>query len=130
MKSKILKNCLEIARRHNNSLKHPQWDCYKHFSFIIQNNKIVEWGMNRKGDAYVNGFNDYSKVHSEIDAYFKARGLMDKSDPFEIVNIRLTKTFRIKSSNPCKCCWNFMKKLNCKRIWFTTDLGEFAVLHF
>lgn len=130
MKSKILKNCMDIARKHNNPISHPNWETYKHFSFIIFNNKIIEWGMNRNASPYVNGFKSYSKIHSEIDAYFKARGLMAKNDSFEVVNIRLNKSSMIKTSQPCKCCWNFLKRLNCKRIWFTTKMGEFASLSF
>jgi len=130
MKRKLLQECLTIAHKNNTPTKHPQWNCYKHFSFIIHRNKIVDWGTNRAGSPLTFGYEPYSKIHSEVDAYFRAKGLMRKGELFEVVNIRLTKGFKLKSSSPCKCCWNFLRNLGCKRIWFTTDTGEFANLFF
>ena len=131
MKKKVIQECLDISIRNNNPLNHPQWACYKHFSFIIQRNKIVDWGTNRAGTPFANmGYEAHCKIHSEVEAYRKARGIMDKSLPFEVVNIRLIKNGQIRSSCPCKCCWNFLKNLGCKQISFTTDMGNFANLKF
>ena len=71
------------------------------------------------------GYAPYTKIHSEMDAYSKARGIMDMDEPFESVNIRLTKTGLIKDSRPCNRCFVILKSLDCKRIWFTTDNGTF-----
>lgn len=131
MKSRVLNTCLDIAFKNNNPIKHPEWECYKHFSFIVQDNKIVEWGTNRRGSSFTFlGYEPYQKIHSEVDAYFKAKGIMDKHVDFEVVNIRLTKTGMIKASNPCKCCFAFLKNLGCKRIWFTTGVENFACMSF
>jgi hypothetical protein len=122
---------LDIAARNNNSLKHPEWGCYHHFSFIIQKNKILEWSTNRRGDALTFlGYEPHQKIHSEVDAYKKAKGIMDRSLPFEVVNIRLTKTGRISTSEPCKCCFAFLRNLDCKSVHFTTDIGSFASIRF
>jgi deoxycytidylate deaminase len=130
MKTKVIKECLNIAKM-NNTPNHPQWDCFHHFSFIIQRNKIVKWGMNRSGTASIRlGFEPSQKIHSEVDAYFKARTFIDDSIPFEVVNVRLTKTFIVKESCPCKCCWSFLKRLGCKRIYYSTNMGEFANIVF
>jgi len=131
VKNRILNECLTIAFKNNNPIKHPQWDCYKHYSFVIQNHKIVEWGTNRRGSSFTFlGYEPYQKIHSEVDAYFKARGIMDKGVPFEVVNIRLTKNGTLRDSNPCKCCFAFLRNLGCKAIWFSTDLENFASLRF
>jgi len=131
MKKKLLAECLNIAIKNNTPLKHPQWDCYKHFSFIIQNNKIIEWGTNRQGSAMIYlGYAPYQKIHSEVDAYFKARGIMDRNKPFEVINIRLNKTSHLKVSNPCKCCLAFLNHLGCKRIWYSTDNEIFLNISF
>ena len=131
MKKKIINECLNIALKHNTPIKHPQWDCYKHFSFIIQKNKIVDWGTNRMGSSMTFlGYEPHQKIHSEVDAYFRARGIMNKSNTFEVVNIRLNKSNHMRSSNPCKCCFAFLKNLGCKRIHFSTDLEEFANIIF
>lgn len=127
MKTRILKNCLEIAFKNNNPTNHPQWECYKHYTFLIQNNKIISWGTNRAGSSFTYlGYEPYQKIHSEVDCWKKSKGIMDKNISFEIVNIRLTKTGMIRDSSPCKCCFAFLKNLGCKRIWFSTDVGSFA----
>lgn len=127
MKRKLLNQCLNIALKNNTPIKHPQWKCYHHFSFIIQKNKIVDWGTNRESPplTYL-GYDTYTKMHSEVDAYFKAKGIMDKREDFEVVNIRLTNTHSIRESAPCKCCFAFLENLGCKKVWFTTEIGKFA----
>jgi len=127
MKRKTLLQCLTIAVKNNPD--HPERDCYRHFSFIIQNHKILEWGTNRRSSPLTFlGFPSHSKMHSEVDACYKAKGIMSKDD-FEVVNIRLSKKNNIKESQPCKCCYAFLKHLGCKKIWFTTTTGNFAVIY-
>ena len=131
MKRKLLKVCLDIALRNNTPIKHPQWSDYHHFSFIIQRNKLVEWGTNRFSDPLTFlGYFPYSQMHSEIDAYFKARGIMARDLTFEVVNVRLTKTHLVRGSSPCKCCFAFLKNMGCKKVWFTTEVGNFASMGF
>ena len=131
MKTKILTTCLNIALKNNNPLKHPEWESYKHFSFVIQNGKIVEWGTNRKGSSisYL-GYLPYQKIHSEVDAYSKARGIMDKRYSFDIINIRLGKKNQLLPSSPCKCCSAYLRHLGCKSIWFSTNIENFACVKF
>jgi len=126
MKTKMLKYCLSIALKNNNANNHPQWDCYKHYSFIVQDNKVLEWGTNRAGEAIVVlGYEPHQKIHSEVDAYRRAKHWLNNLN-FEVVNIRLTKTNKVKASNPCKCCTAFLKSMGCRTIWFTTDTEMFA----
>lgn len=122
MKRTILEECHRIALSNIKQKKHPQWSCYKHFSFVIQDNKIVEWGMNRSAEPLI-GYPSHGKLHSECDAYFKARGLLDNSKPFIVVNIRMGTMGQLKLSKPCACCQQFLKRLNCREIWFSTELG-------
>ena len=131
MKRRILNNCLDIALKNNNALNHPQWDYYHHFSFIISTSgKIVEWGVNRRSSPLsLLGYADHSKMHSEIDAYFKAKGLI-RNEKFDVVNIRLTKTSRVASSKPCACCFGFLKKTGARKIYFTTNINSFACIIF
>jgi len=127
MKRKILDICLNIAIRNLPNNTEP----YCHYTFLVQRNSIVEWGKNRRGPPLTFlGYESHTKMHSEVDAYFKAKGIMIKNEPFEAVNIRLTKTGSIKNSCPCKCCLAFLKGLKCKRVWFTTDLENFARMDF
>jgi hypothetical protein len=124
MKKRILQECLRIAKEHNKPELHPEWGCYHHFSFVIVDNKILEWGTNCKGDPLISlGYPKWGKIHSEYAAWKRAKGLMNKKDYFSVVNIRLTKQGVISESKPCSCCFNFLKDQNCKHIWFTTDIG-------
>lgn len=126
MKRKLLNDCLSIAVKYNP--KHPEADCYRHYSFVIQRGKIVEWGCNRRSSPLLFlGYKSHTKMHSEVDAYYKAKGIMQKNEDFEVVNIRLSKHGHIKESTPCKCCYAFLNNLGCKRIWFTTRIGNFAI---
>lgn len=122
MKRTILEECYRIALSNIKQKKHPQWSCYKHFSFVVQNNKIVEWGMNRSAEPLI-GYPEYGKLHSECDAYFKAKGLLDNTKAFIVINVRMGTMGQLKLSKPCSCCQQFLKRLNCREIWFSTELG-------
>lgn len=128
MKRSIFTECLRIAREKNTPIHHPEWGHFHHFTFVIQNNKIVEWSTNRPapfGSMIKLGYSEVSKIHSEVAAYSKAKGLLN-DEPFDIINIRLRKNNDIAMSEPCPCCYNFLKNLGCKHMYFTTECGEFA----
>lgn len=122
MKKRILNNCLTTAVAKLPNHNEP----YCHYTFIVQDNRIVSDGVNRKASPLTFlGYESHTKMHSEVNAYFRAKRI-DKKASFEAVNIRLTRTGAIRNSKPCKCCFGFLKGLGCKRIWFTTNLENFA----
>jgi hypothetical protein len=124
MKRNIFQQCLKLAIDHNTPELHPEWGCYHHFSFIIQENKIVEWATNTRANSLTYfGYSPHCKIHSETQAYKRAKGILKKNRSFDIINIRLNKFNKIKMSKPCGCCTNFLKGLGVKRIWFTTEFG-------
>jgi len=122
MRKKILKQCLRISHEKNQPDSHPEYGNYHHFSFIIQNNKIIEYGFNRPGQP-LNGYPEFGKIHSENDAYRKARGILCSQKPFDIVNIRLSKSGILRMAKPCACCNNFLSVVGCRNIYFSTDNG-------
>ena len=63
------------------------------------------------------------KTHAEVVAWKKGRGLMDKSKPWEMINIRLNRQSKIMNSAPCPDCFTLMKSLGCTNIHYSTDLG-------
>jgi len=127
MKRKILESCLNLA--HSELHKHSEPYC--HYSFIIQRNRILGYGTNKTADAYSKTrYPSYSKIHSEPDAYFNLKILIDPKFTFDVVNIRLTKTGVIRNSKPCKCCNAFLRVLNCNCVWYSTDDANFARLDF
>lgn len=125
MNKNILKECVRLSKRQNNADKHPQFHNYIHWSFIVQDNMIVEIGKNKQGKPkYTNfGYIKTAKIHSEHDVYEKAKGLLKKNRPFEIVNIRLNKQGDLRLSKPCACCCKFLDFIGCKTVWFSTEVG-------
>ena len=130
VRKRILRQCLKIARDKNTPEHHPQWNCFHHFSFIIQKNKIIEYGFNRMGKPLEGfGYNkEFGKIHSENDAYRKAKGILDPQRSFDVVNIRLNKQGIMKLSKPCNCCHSFLSVVGCANVYFSTNIG-FAKIH-
>lgn len=114
----------DSLRRAQQSLqKHPQFDHYLHWSFIVQSNQIVEWGMNREAEPPKHwGYRPNSKLHSEYCAYKKARGLLSNG-PFQLINIRLNRQGEMKLSRPCRTCQQWLTALGCNKLVWTTPQG-------
>ncbi len=123
MRKRILRECLRIARAKCNP-NHPQYGCYIHFSFIVQDNKIIEYGVNREGTPLEGfGYPEFGKIHSENDAYRKAKGVLNNQKSFEVVNIRLNKQGETRLSKPCECCYAFLGVVGCRDVYFSTEEG-------
>jgi hypothetical protein len=127
MKRSILRECIRIARAKNFPGNHPCWNSFKHYSFVIQNNKIIEIGMNRKIKPPVwLGYHNLSGRHAEVDVYQKAKGIIDPSKSFEVVNIRLNKRGELRDSAPCKFCSKFLQYVGCQTVYFSMSTGGIA----
>ena len=124
MKNSIITACLSVAKKHNTPELHPQWNNYSHFSFFVQDSKILAWGTNKIGPPLVLlGYKSTSKIHSEIMAFRKAKSKLEYKKSFEIVNIRLNRNNELRMSKPCPCCMRFLKELGCSSVTFSTDEG-------
>jgi hypothetical protein len=129
MKKSLLGLSLRISRE--KLPLHPEIKHFLHYSFIIQNNKIVEWATNNRHHHPIHyGYNKNNtdpdfvpKGHSEINAYKRARGLLDKDKPFDIINIRLSKKKEIRLSKPCVGCFDLLKELGCRRFYYSSPIG-------
>lgn len=121
MKRTILRECIRRAREIN---EHRSLT-FRHYSFVIQNNAIVEMGQNvsRASPLIQFGYPETSGIHAEANAYRKAKGLLDHNKPWEMVNIRLNRTGNLKLSKPCQCCYNFLQINGCRFVYFSTDAG-------
>jgi len=132
MKKTILRDAVRIALE--KLPRHPQFDYYPHFTFVIQNNKMIGWGMNSEGVPPVHlGYNEriqwgLPKMHSEYNAYRKVKGILQHNKGFEIVNIRLNRMNEFRTAAPCSCCHNFMSTLGCTNCYFSVDGGNFAAM--
>lgn len=124
MKS-IIKECIRQARKHYFSGNHPEEDCFIHYSFVIERNKIVGYSTNQKGSSPIEwGYNHYGKIHSEYAAYKKMRGII--KGEFYIVNIRLNRQGELKNSCPCACCCHYLSLFNCKLVYYSISENHFG----
>lgn len=124
MKSTILRECLVLARKRNTK----RTDRCRHYSFLVQDNKIVEAGINHKSDSHFNWYPEYSGIHAECSVYKKAKGIMNHSRDFELVNIRLNKRGELRFSMPCAFCSRFLRLVGCKTVWFSDRNSSFSCL--
>jgi hypothetical protein len=131
MKKKLLLESFRIALEY--LPRHPEYSYFPHYSFIVQTNKIIEWDTNSGGQppapflamyqSRVAHLDGASKRHSELNAFTKAKGLLDRDKSFEVINLRLNKRGEFRDAAPCSCCHHFLKMLGCQKVWFTTNSG-------
>jgi len=125
MKRKLINFCVKQAENmfpnHLNWQHHAQANFF-HFSFLVQNNTILSIGMNHLGKVPP-GYPQHSMTHSEAHAIDKGRHRLNLDISFEMLNLRLTKTGKLKISKPCNSCYSFLNSLGCKRVYFSTDAG-------
>jgi hypothetical protein len=127
MKKALLDECMRIALSKLD--RHPE--NYKHWSFAIQDDKIVEWSTNDSGiprlhygyTARLENADAYGKRHSEIKCLLKARALLDFDKKWEVINIRLNRHGVPRLSKPCDCCAKLLMAFNCRNVYFTTEAG-------
>jgi len=129
MNKKLLSLALSIAEERLE--KHPEFSLrgFIHFSFIIHSGKIFSVGWNRSGmNPPQYGYRKHSKIHSEVDAWRKARGLL-KGDTFDIINIRLNRFGEFRNSKPCENCLYLLQELGCTSFSYTTNTpGQFKTI--
>jgi len=123
----LIKECLIFSRDH--LARNGRHNHFIHYSFIIQFNQVIEWGINKKTEPLKKfGYADHMMLHSENTAYKKAKGLLDKTEPFEVLNIRLNSNGDLKISKPCQCCVSFLKHLGCSKVWYSTPTDFLRVI--
>lgn len=120
---KILQQAINIANERLENHPEYEFNGFLHFSFLVYKKKIISVGVNHRGNPPVKfGYPDRAKVHSEIDAFEKGKGLV-MGDEFSMINIRLNKKGEFRDSYPCETCYRLMKKFGCKRITFSSKNG-------
>lgn len=125
MNKNLLRECVRIAQEYLH--KHPELAHYPHYSFLVQNNKIVEWSTNAAAVSHPR-YPRGSKLHAEARMWDKGKGLIDKRKKFEVVNIRLNKQAQLRLSAPCLFCHSFLWELGCSKVYYSTTAGEFESL--
>lgn len=131
MKKSILKDCMRIARSKLD--KHPQLENYIHFSFLVKDNRIVDFATNNShtpdrkfGYQDRNRSTDFKpKLHSELSLLIHSKRSARECD---VVNIRVSKKGLSRLSLPCKFCRNILGVVGVNKVWFTTE-NSWGVLH-
>jgi len=121
MNPKLIVSAVRISKERLKN--HPEflYKGYIHFSFLILKGKVIAIGLNHRGNNPIQyGYPIYGKIHSEIDAYRKAKGLL-KGDSFLLINIRLGRGGIIRNSKPCLYCQSLLKELGCKEVIYSTE---------
>ena len=101
------------------------------FSFVVENNKILGYGVNNR-DSIVRvhyGYNKRQKgwgnfvaaEHAEVSAWRRCRGIIESD--FELINIRVMDNGNIGMSCPCSCCSDWISANGCTSVHFTTGSG-------
>lgn len=124
----LIQRCRKVLKRH------PQFDCYPHFSFIVRNNEVLGFGTNVSHEPPIHyGYHNLRdgdtfkpKFHSEIRAYLKSKRRIGTKS-FSIINIRMNKQGEIKKARPCKTCFALLKNLGCELFVFS-DNNKFSFL--
>lgn len=126
MRKSILYEAINISIA--NIEKHPNRKNFIHYSFVVQG-KIIEWGTNNnKVPALHYGYHSRiedhrfkPKTHSEVAAYWKAKGLLERNRSFDLINIRLNRMGQMRNSKPCFCCYGLLKALGCDTFYYSTE---------
>lgn len=111
--------------------KHPQLEHFAHWTYLVQDNKIISYGVNRHHEPPKKfGYHNVSisfkgeafrpKWHSELDAVKRCRGNVRGCTA---VNVRLNKSGQVRMSMPCAACRNLLYVTNVKKVYFTTEFG-------
>jgi deoxycytidylate deaminase len=125
---KIVEVTYALINKHNADLR-----C-RHFSFILDRNRIISIGMNSTKTHpmnlkynYINKnkekISDIVGTHSELNAVIKL-GIEDCSK-LTLVNTRINRNNLLDHSAPCNGCSDMIKQLNFKNVYHTDSQADF-----
>jgi len=125
---KIIEVTYALINKHNADLR-----C-RHFSFILDRNRIISIGMNSTKTHpmnlkynYINKnkekISDIVGTHSELNAVIKL-GIEDCSK-LTLVNTRINRNNLLDHSAPCNGCSDMIKQLNFKNVYHTDSQANF-----
>jgi len=126
---KIIEVTYALINKHNADLR-----C-RHFSFILDRNRIISIGMNSTKTHpmnlkynYINKnkekISDIVGTHSELNAVIKL-GIEDCSK-LTLVNTRINRNDLLDHSAPCNGCSDMIKQLNFKNVYHTDSQADFV----
>lgn len=128
MLSKRLKNkVIEWAIAHKNVVDHN----FKHFTFIIRRNKIICFGFNQPYKSHpiaCKHGHRFNSIHAELHAICNFPYPVRELRKYTMVNVRISKDERLRISKPCRYCIPLIAGVSPRRIYYSTDSGDFVEL--
>jgi deoxycytidylate deaminase len=126
--NKIVEVSYALINKHSADLR-----C-RHFSFILQRNRIISIGLNSTKTHplnlkynYINKnkekISDIVGTHSELNAVIKL-GEEDCSK-LTLINTRINRNNLLDYSAPCNGCSDMIKQLNFQNVFYSTNNGNF-----
>lgn len=114
--------------------EHPGSHRCRHFSFVLDGNKVLKIGFNRSKTHPRNLLYDYKNrrgesmanqigIHSEMDAIIKL-GYTDCYG-LTIINTRINRRNELDMSMPCNGCLHMLKSLNFSKIFYIDNNKQF-----
>ena len=109
----------------NNDYHNHTADTFRHWSFVYQKGRLLEWSRNKLNDPV--GFERYGyqgkrhSLHAEALAMRKAYGLLDRRKPWVMLNIRLGAGKELRNATPCRICRSFIAACGCSECYFSID---------
>lgn len=115
---RILTTCQKVSR----GMVHLVQTRCKHFSFLIDKNKIVSagWNFSYKSHPLAAKYGHrFNSIHSELHCLTSHK---KSKNNLIMVNIRLDDT-GFKNSKPCIHCQKMLRDFNVTTIFYTTEIG-------
>lgn len=101
----------------------------KHFTFILNKNKIVSTGINLGYKTHPEskelGYR-FDAIHSEFHAVIRYRGNEKDFSRLTLVNTRLNHLKQLDMSKPCPICQDLIKSLGFRKVYYTDYNGNFV----
>lgn len=100
----------------------------KHFSYLLDGNKIVSVGWNNatKTHPLAARYNYYnSNIHSELDVIKRYKGSVNDLKYLKMINVRVNKLNKVQNSYPCSECRTLLKVFDVREVWYTDANEEF-----
>lgn len=128
MNYRTLEKLIEFAVADAPNINHN----FKHFSFIVERNKILSIGRNdpNKTHPMANKFGHrFNCIHSELSALVNFPRPNTHLKNCDIINIRVRSDDTIGISRPCNICAYMLRIFKLRNVYYTNRGGEFEKLN-
>lgn len=95
---------------------------YKHFSFLVEKNRIVAWGWNFRHKTHPIAKTRFNSIHSELHAIIRSNLRTSELKGMEMINIRIAKV-GLSLSKPCEHCQAMLRGFGIEVVHFSTKQG-------